>query len=106
MSGLDLIRLVGQLDLATQRPDVPLDAYVLQEFGVAGPADPADRLTGRPSLSGLWPGPILLPRTDIAGLSVWWDDFHVQINERPLLEGTARWLHPLRLESRLPGSLR
>src|SRR5215204_4114802 len=70
------IRLVGQVELATNRTDVPLNPHVLHEFGVAGPADPADRLACRPAPSGVWPGSILLPRADVAGLRVWWDDLH------------------------------
>ena len=58
---LELIRLVGQLDLATPRTDVSLDPAVLHEFGVAGPAHPADRPTHGPRRSGLWPGPTFFP---------------------------------------------
>jgi hypothetical protein len=101
--GLGLIRLVGQLDLATHRitDDVPLAPHALQEFVIAGPAHPADRPALGPPLPIFLPGPILLPGTDVAGLIVWWDDFHVQISERPVGR-TARWLHPLRLSFAYP----
>jgi hypothetical protein len=101
--GLGLIRLVGQLDLATHRitDDVPLAPHALQEFVIAGPAHPADRAALGPPLPTFLRGPILLPGTDVAGLIVWWDDFHVQISERPVGR-TARWLHPLRFSFAYP----
>ena len=58
------------------RTDIPLDSYVLHEFGVASPADPTDGLADGPPLSGPWPGPILLPRANVAGLNIWGDDLH------------------------------
>src|SRR5215216_4863324 len=61
------IRLVGQVELATHRTDIPLNPHVLHEFGVAGPPDPADRLACRPAPSGVSPGSILLPRAGASG---------------------------------------
>jgi hypothetical protein len=87
--GTARIWLVGQLELATTRADIPLDPYVLHELGVASPADPTDGLAHGPPFSGLWPGPILLPRANVAGLSMWGDDLH----------------HPWRCPSSLKGSL-
>jgi hypothetical protein len=73
---LGRIRVAGQLELATTRTDIPLDPYVLHEFGVASPADPTDGLAGGPPFSGPRPGPILLPRANVAGLNIWGDDLH------------------------------
>ena len=76
-----LIRLAGQLDPAAHR-NISLDAHVLQEFGIAGSADPANSLSHGPSFSGLRPGSILLPRADVAGFSVWWNDLHPGVRIR------------------------
>ena len=73
---LGRIRVAWQLELATTRTDIPLDSYVLHEFGVASPADPTDGLADGPPLSGAWPGPILLPRANVAGLNIRGDDLH------------------------------
>jgi hypothetical protein len=90
---LGRIRVAGQPELAPTRTDIPLDPYVLDEFGVASPADPTDGLTGGPPFSGLWPGPILPSRANVAGLSIWGDDLHP-------------WRCPSGLRVRLPESLR
>jgi hypothetical protein len=76
-----LIRLAGQLDPAAHR-NISLNAHVLQEFGIAGSADPANSLSHGPSFSGLRPGSILLPRADVAGFSVWWNDLHPGVRIR------------------------
>jgi hypothetical protein len=68
--------LVGQMNLATHPIGTPSNPHLLHEFGIAGPADPTDRLACRLPLSGPWPRSILLRRADVAGLYGWWDDLH------------------------------
>jgi hypothetical protein len=99
---LGRIRGAGQLELATTRTDIPLDSYVLHEFGVASPADPTDGLAVGPPFSGARPGAILLPRANVAGLNIWGDDLHPWRCPSSLVAYPNRSVLNDRLVGRLP----